>query len=97
MTGHCSPVCLWDAGNEYDLPEPWFKDCGGDFPERIYHQAFGTLASFSPDIHRLLATNKQVLRSEVSPPAFLSGVSGLQGIPGHAGSPQQEDLLPPWA
>lgn len=92
-----SCVCLWYTGNEYDLSEPCFKVCGGEFPQRMYYQSFDTLASFSPIAHLLLTTNRQVLRSEVSLPAFFGGVSGLQQTPGHdAGSSQQENLLPPW-
>lgn len=63
----------------------------------MYYQSFDTLASFSPIAHLLLTTNRQVLRSEVSLPAFFGGVSGLQRTPGHdARSSQQENLLPPW-
>lgn len=74
-----SCVCLRHTGNEYDVSVRDFKACGGEFPQRMYHQAFDTLASFSPITHLLLTTNRQGLRSEVSLPAFFGGVSGLQG------------------
>lgn len=53
-----SCVCLRHTGNEYDLSVPCFKACGGEFPQRMYYQAFDTLASFSPITHLLLTTDR---------------------------------------
>lgn len=63
----------------------------------MHCQRFGTQASFSPVACNLLASKRQVLRSEFRPPAFLGGASGSQETPRHARGPQQENLLPPWA